>query len=215
MDFAMDNLGQLPNLLKSKFIQGDRSCQIRHNGSQLSVERKMKKITSLIAVILTLVGFAVIAEAQQPAKIPRVGFLRPVEAEESYVEAFRQGLKKLGYVEGKNIALEYRSGTTDQFPKLAAELVGLRVDVIVADGSALTRAAKKATSTIPIVMTTSTDPVGTGLIASLARPGGNVTGLSSNSQELGGKTYLCLRRSCRDSPAWSSRHRVVQRMISM
>jgi putative tryptophan/tyrosine transport system substrate-binding protein len=150
-----------------------------------------KKIISLaLGVVLLALTFPAVA---QQAKIPRVGFLRTVEAEESYVEAFRQELKKLGYVEGKNIALEYRSGKTDQFPKLAAELVALQVAIILADGTSPALAAKQATSTIPIVMTTSTDPVGTGLVASLARPGGNITGLASNSQELGGKNLALLK----------------------
>ena len=145
-----------------------------------------KKIRAWLLVTFFLATASPV-EAQQQSKIPRVGFLRAVKAEESYAEAFRQELQKLGYVEGKNIALEYRSGKNDQLPKLAAELVGLQVDIIVADGTGPALAAKHATSKIPIVMTTSTDPVGTGLIASLARPGGNITGLASNSQELGGK----------------------------
>ena len=126
------------------------------------------------------------------ANIPRVGFLRGLE-DEGYLETFRQELKKLGYVEGGNIALEYRSGKTDQLPKLAAELVGLQVAIILADGSSPAGAAKQATSAIPIVMTSSSDPVGLGLIASLARPGGNVTGLSSNSRDLGGKNLALLK----------------------
>jgi putative ABC transport system substrate-binding protein len=134
-----------------------------------------------------------LAEAQLQAKLPRVGFLRSVEAEESYVEAFRQGLKELGYVEGENIALEYRSGKTDRYSKLVAELVGLQVAIIVVDGTVLALAAKQGTNKTPIVMTTSTDPVGTGLISSLARPGGNITGLASNTQELGGKNLALLK----------------------
>jgi putative tryptophan/tyrosine transport system substrate-binding protein len=153
----------------------------------------MSKTVRLWLLAIFFLATVSLAEAQQLAKIPRVGFLRPVEAEESYVEAFRQGLKELGYVEGKNIALEYRSGNTDQLPKLAGELVGLQVAIILADGSSPALAAKHATSKIPIVMTTSTDPVGTGLIASLARPGGNITGLASNSQELGGKNLALLK----------------------
>ena len=139
----------------------------------------------IFAIALTVAFGGTVAEGQQ-AKIPRVGFLRGVE-NEGYLEAFRQELKKLGYVEGENIALEYRSGKTDELPKLAAELVGLQVVIILADGSGPAGAAKQATSKIPIVMTTSSDPVGLGLIASLAQPGGNITGLSSNSRDLGGK----------------------------
>ena len=145
----------------------------------------------IFAIALTVAFGGTVAEAQQ-AKIPRLGYLRGLE-NEGYLEAFRQELKKLGYVEGGNIALEYRSGKTDQLPKLAAELVGLQVAIILADGSSPARAAKQATSEIPIVMTSSSDPVGLGLIASLARPGGNVTGLSSNSRDLGGKNLALLK----------------------
>ncbi len=153
----------------------------------------MSKKILCVALGALLVALSSPAEPQQ-AKIPRVGFLRVVGySEKSYVEAFRQELKTLGYVEGKNIDLEYRSGKRDEYAKLVAELVSLQVAIILADGTGPALAAKQATSKIPIVMTTSTDPVGTGLIASLARPGGNVTGLSSNSQDLGGKNLALLK----------------------
>jgi putative ABC transport system substrate-binding protein len=111
------------------------------------------------------------------------------------IEAFRQGLLELGYVEGKSIIIEWRSaeGTLDRLPALAAELVRLKVDVIVTGGSPTTRAAKEATVTIPIVMAQDGDPVGNGFVASLARPGGNITGLSSLFSELGGKRLELLR----------------------
>ena len=104
-------------------------------------------------------------------------------------------MRELGYVEGKNIGIVYRTaeGKSGRNADLAAEVVRLKVDVIVADGSNLSLAAKKATSAIPVVMTTSTDPVGTGLVASLARPGGNVTGLTSVGGELGGKMLELLK----------------------
>ena len=135
------------------------------------------------------------ADAQQAGKVYRIGFLSGgFPGSSPNVEAFRQGLRDLGYVEGKNIVTEYRyaqgktySRPDSRYPALVADLVSLKVDIIVADGSGATRAAKKATGTIPIVMTTSTDPIGQGLVASLARPGGNVTGLTSVSEELGGK----------------------------
>src|SRR5262245_1849783 len=113
--------------------------------------------------------------------MPRVGLLRPGSPPDFYVDAFRRGLQDLGYVERQTIALEYRwaEGRLARFPRLAAELVQLKVDVIVTQGEEAARAAKEATSTIPIVMATSGDPVGAGLVASLARPGGNVTGLST------------------------------------
>jgi putative ABC transport system substrate-binding protein len=137
------------------------------------------------------------AQAQQPTKIPRIGYLTTVSlsAISARIEAFRQGLRELGYVEGKNIVIEYRSaeGKPDRVPALAAELVRLKVDIIVTTGSAPTRAAKEATSTIPIVMTNDADPVATGFVASLARPGGNITGLSTLSPELSGKRLEILR----------------------
>ncbi len=110
-------------------------------------------------------------------------------------EAFRQGLRELGYVEGKNIVIEWRSaeGKIDRLPALAAELVRLKVDVIVTGGPTATRAVKQATTTIPIVMTQDSDPVGNGFVASLARPGGNITGLSNLAQEISGKRLEILR----------------------
>ena len=130
-------------------------------------------------------------EAQQPGRIPWLGYLAGAGSGPS--PAFVQGLRDLGYVEGKNIALVFRTGEgkTERYSDLAAELVRLKVDIVIADGSAPTLALKRATSTIPIVMTTSTDPVGTGLVASFARPGGNVTGLTNISAETGGKHWSC------------------------
>jgi putative tryptophan/tyrosine transport system substrate-binding protein len=118
----------------------------------------------------------------QPTKIPRLGFLitGSTSSASTRVEAFRRGLRDLGYVEGKNIVIEYRyaAGKSDRLPELAAELLRLKPDVLVAQGAAAAHAAKDATRTIPIVMSNAADPVGTGLVASLAQPGGNVTGLS-------------------------------------
>jgi putative tryptophan/tyrosine transport system substrate-binding protein len=129
-----------------------------------------------------LLGTVSLAQAQQPKKIPRIGYLDATSpaVSSARIEAFRQGLRDLGYMEGKNIVIEYRfaAGNAEKLPDLAAELVRLNVDVILAEGSA-PRAAKQATTTIPIVMSNSGDPVGTGLVASLARPGGNITGNSS------------------------------------
>jgi putative ABC transport system substrate-binding protein len=137
------------------------------------------------AAVLT---FAVITEAQQPGKPFRIGFLDNSTASGSavLVDAFRRELSKLGWIEGKNITIEYRftEQKEERLPELAAELVRLKVDLIVTSGGPVALAAKKATSTIPIVMTSGTDPVGVGLIASLARPGGNVTGLSSLNEQL-------------------------------
>jgi len=137
------------------------------------------------------------AQAQQPTKIPRIGYQSASSSGENNEEAFRQGLRELGYVEGRNIVIEWRfaQGKPDQVPKNSAELVRLKVDVIVTGGVADTRAAKEATTTIPIVMTNESDPVGTGLVASLARPGGNITGLASLSAELRGKLLELLKET--------------------
>jgi putative ABC transport system substrate-binding protein len=138
-----------------------------------------------------------LAEAQ-PGKVPRIAYLHPgpAAAVSARMEAFRQGLRELGYIEGKNIAIEYlyADGETEaeRLPDLAAELVRLRVDVIVALDSVAIRPAMEATKTIPIVMAVSGDPVEVGLIDSLARPGGNITGLSNVSPQLAGKRNLSL-----------------------
>jgi putative ABC transport system substrate-binding protein len=131
------------------------------------------------------------AQAQQPAKIPRVGFLiaASTAVTATYIQAFRQGLRDLGYVEGKTIILEIRGGEAKyhRLPDIAAELIRLKVDIIVAGANPAVRAAMKATGTIPIVMRTATDPVEAGFVASLARPGGNVTGVTSLTAKLIGK----------------------------
>jgi ABC-type uncharacterized transport system substrate-binding protein len=137
------------------------------------------------------------ASAQQPTKVPRIGYLTgpPLSATVRVREAFRQGLHELGYVEGKNIVIEWRSweGKRDRQRSLGAELVRLKVDVLVAVGLSDIRVAKEATSTIPIVMISGGDPVASGLVASLARPGGNITGLSTLRPELSGKRLELLK----------------------
>ena len=137
-----------------------------------------------------------VAQAQQTGKVHRIGFLSGgVPGSSPDIEAFRQGLRDLGYVEGKNLVIEYRytERKADRYPDLLSDLVRLKVDIIIGDGTGATIAAKKATSTIPIVMTSTTDPVGNGLITSLARPGGNVTGLTNIGGELGGKLLELLK----------------------
>jgi len=138
-----------------------------------------------------------LVSAQQPKKMPRVGYLSASSASEALVRtnAFRQGLRDLGYVEGKNLIVElrYADGKFDRLPALAAELVRLPVDVIVSAGPSVTSPAKKATTDIPIVMTNDSDPVGSGFVASLARPGRNVTGLSNLARELSGKRVEILK----------------------
>jgi ABC-type uncharacterized transport system substrate-binding protein len=139
------------------------------------------------------------AEAQQPGKVPRMGYLSTGTGRSSRnAEALRQGLRDLGYVEGRNIAIEYRSaeGNTARLPGLAAELVGLKVDIIFAAGSTQVGfAAKKATNVIPIVFVGSIDPVAVGLVASLARPGGNVTGFSAGAPGLYGKRLEIIKET--------------------
>jgi putative tryptophan/tyrosine transport system substrate-binding protein len=155
-------------------------------------------------ILVTFVSVSAhLANAQQPAKLPRIGLLRAGSPPDPMIEAFRQGLRDLGYVEGKNIVIEYRwaEGKNERLPDLAADLVRLEVDVIVPGGNAATRAAKSATKTIPIVMQ-SGDPVGTGLIASLARPGGNITGLSYLFTDLSGKRLELLKEALPRSLAW-------------
>jgi putative tryptophan/tyrosine transport system substrate-binding protein len=156
-----------------------------------------RKLVGIVALVVTLAVGGAVAQAQQPTKVPRIGYLsagvRSINSPR--YEAFRQGLRELGYVEGKNIIIEFRSadGKFDRLPALAAELVRLKVDVIVTGGPPSARAAKEATSTIPIVMTQVGDPVGSGFVASLARPGGNITGLSGLAPELSGKRLELLK----------------------
>jgi putative ABC transport system substrate-binding protein len=157
----------------------------------------MRKTVISFALCALLPALCASAEAQQAKKIPRIGILHGASASSvaARAAAFRQGLRELGYVEDKNIVIEWRyaEGKLDSLPALAAELVGLKVDIIVTTGPIVTRAAKEATSTIPIVMTNEGDPVGTGFVASLARPGGNITGLSTLAPELGGKRLELLK----------------------
>src|ERR1041384_5391132 len=144
-----------------------------------------------------LFGLCIFAQAQQPTKVPKIGFLSavPLSTMSTRVEAFRQGLRELGYIEGQNTLIEYRfaEGRLDQVSHNAAELVRLNVDAIITAGATDTGAAKKATDTIPIVMAFDSDPVASGFVASLARPGGNITGLSSLTPEITGKQMELLR----------------------
>jgi putative ABC transport system substrate-binding protein len=155
---------------------------------------------SAVALLALVVLAPLAVEAQPAGAIPRIGFLRADAPPQAYIDAFRQGLMERGYAEGKDVAFEYRwaGGKTDRLPELAAELVQLKVDVIVTEGTPPAQAARKASSTIPIVMASSGDPVGAGLVASLARPAGNITGLTSISAELGGKILELLKESVPD-----------------
>jgi len=148
------------------------------------------RILIFTLTVLVLSSFH-LANAQQPGKVPRIGYLSAASPSTAAfrIEAFRRGLRDLGYVQGINIVIEYRfaEGNLARLPALAAELVRLKVDVIVTSGSVNTRAAKQATATIPIVMAQDPDPIGNGFVASLARPSGNITGLSNLNRELSGK----------------------------
>ena len=153
----------------------------------------------IIGFALSAMLFALCAsaEAQQPTKVSRIGYLSAgtTSLNSPRSESFRQGLRELAYVEGKNIVVEYRyaEGKPDRDRELAAELVRLKVDLIVTTGPTATRAAKEATTTVPIVMASDTDPVGNGFVASLARPGGNITGLATLAPELSGKQLELLK----------------------
>jgi putative ABC transport system substrate-binding protein len=160
-------------------------------------EKYMKRKITILTLGAMLLALCWTAAAQQSAKIPRIGSLYAgtPSTQSARIEAFRQGLRDLGYVEGKNIVIEWRfaEGKLDRLPGLAAELVRLKVDVIVTSGLGSTRPANEATNTIPIVMTQDPDPVGNGFVASLARPGRNITGLSTLSPELSGKRLELLK----------------------
>src|SRR3989338_6830737 len=155
-----------------------------------------KKISAFLLATILLAAVP-LAEAQQPAKVHRIGFLGNSTAalEANLVGPFREGLRDLGYVEGRNILIEYRwaEGKYERFPALIAELIALKVELIVTAGTPATQAYQKARTSIPLVMVAVGDPVGTGIVASLNRPGGNITGLTSISPELEGKRLELLR----------------------
>jgi putative ABC transport system substrate-binding protein len=152
--------------------------------------------SAVLILIISLITCSS-AQAQQPKKVPRIGFLSATsrDANSDRIEAFRDGLRDLGYVEGKNIGIEWRwaEGKFDELPVLAAELVNQKLDVIVASGPLPTRSLKEATNKVPIVMAQAGDPVGSGFARSLARPGGNITGLSTLAPEISGKRLELLK----------------------
>ena len=183
-----------------------RSCEIasapmpRGHASNWSWATLIRKTVGIIAIVV--LGFMLpplAAHAQQAGKVPRIGFLGATSesAHRPLLEAFRQGLRDLGYVEGKNLIIEFRwaEGRYDRLPALAAELVGLQVDLLVSHGTPGTWAAKRATSTIPIVMAASGDAVASGLVASLARSGGNITGSTFFSPEANAKRLELLKEA--------------------
>jgi len=156
----------------------------------------MTERISLLALCL-LIALGSSVQAQQLGKIPRIGFLTSGGLPSSSFEAFRQGLRDLGYIEGKNLVIEFRDAEAkqDRIPGLIAELVQLKVDVLVSPAQPVIRRAKQATKTIPIVMSANFDPVATGIVDSLARPGGNITGLSTLARELSGKRLELLKEA--------------------
>jgi ABC-type uncharacterized transport system substrate-binding protein len=163
------------------------------------------------AISVLLFALSESAQAQHPTKIPRIGYLSPADANSSKtsVEPFRQGLRDLGYIEGKNILIEYRyaEGKLDRIPSLVADLVQLKPDVLVVISLLSIRAAKQATKTIPIIIMSTQDPVATGIIDSLAHPGGNITGVTRLTRELSGKRLELLKevvpRMSRVAVIWS------------
>jgi ABC-type uncharacterized transport system substrate-binding protein len=185
------------NTLRKRFLNSCSDNRKSKTCTESSRSIKNPKWGWHITVVATLAMCGAVAQAQQPTTIPRIGFL--ITSSPSVIaprmDAFRQGLRALGYVEGKNIVIERRhaEGKLDRLPALAAELVRLNVDVIVTSGPTATRPAKEATFTIPIVMTFDDDPVGSGFVASLARPGGNITGLSTLAPEISGKQLELLK----------------------
>ena len=158
----------------------------------------MKKKITLLTLCALLFGLCSFAEAQRSAKIPRIGYVSSAGDASNPslpVQAFRQGLRDLGYIEGQNILVEYRylEGKRDRIQSVVAELVQLKVDVIVSEAPPVIRAAKQATKTIPIVIVTTQDPVAAGYVDSLARPGGNITGLTRLTRDLSGKRLELLK----------------------
>ena len=151
---------------------------------------------AFLGTVTGLLAAPLAAAAQQPGKVYRIGFLRNGPPPETFIEGLRTGLRELGYVEGQNISIEYGlARSADELPSAAARLVGLKVDVLLASGTPPVPAAKAATKTIPIVSVASIDPVATGAVASLARPGGNVTGLAGIHSDLMGKRLELLREA--------------------
>ena len=159
-------------------------------------KKDMKKKITLLTLCALLFALCFSAQAQQPTKIPQIGLV-VANRETTSVRELQQGLRELGYVEGKNILFEYRytQQNLDRIPSLVSELVQLKVDVLVLSNFRAIRAAKQTTQTIPVVMVTTQDPVATGIIDSLARPGGNITGLTRLTRDLSGKRLELLKEA--------------------
>ena len=170
---------------------------MRHRRRVWRAAAGIRAASVLVVVIVNLAAIVapLVAEAQAPGAIPRVGLIGEFPPTHPFIGAFREGLRELGYIEGQSIAVEYRNaqGALERVPTLAAELIRLKVDILVVGGTVATRLAKAQTKTVPIVFATAGDPVATGLVASLARPGGNATGMSILAPELSGKQLELLK----------------------
>ncbi len=198
--FSSERVSGSDNRKSKTCAETGRSIQNPHSILP-TIENPKSKIQNVVvglfAIVVALTVCGARAEAQQGGKVPRIGYLdnSTASGRKGLLEAFRQELTKLGWIEGKNITIEYRFAEqkNERLPELAADLVRLKADLIVTSGGTTPLAAKKATSTIPIVMTTSTDPVSQGLVASLAHPEGNVTGFSALTPELNTKRLEILK----------------------
>ena len=175
----------------------DRWRRVRKSAMSIRVDALMLVVMFLFASasVIALPGAAAQAQERQAGKVYRIGFLRAGPLPKSWGEAFLQGLRERGYVEGQNVVIEFRitDGRLDQLPQLAEELVRLKVDIILASSGPPAFAAKKTTTSVPIVFVNVFDPVELGLVASLGHPGGNITGLVSTSAEIAGKRLELLR----------------------
>src|SRR5262245_54131444 len=161
---------------------------------EMTMRLKAVRLVVMLALVILTVPLDSYAQGLPAGKVYRIGFLRQDQPPKTFVEAFQYGLRERGYVEGQNMVMEYRfDGSLEQLPQLAEELVRLPVDVLMVPNVSAARAAQQATTTIPIVLVGVGDPVGSGLVASLARPGGNVTGLASLAPDLVGKQLEFLK----------------------
>jgi putative ABC transport system substrate-binding protein len=187
------------NLKTAKALGLDVPAKLLALADEVIEMNRREFITALGATVTAAFAWPPAARAQQAAKVWRIGVLETVSAASNVAnfEAFQRGLRELGYIEGRNYLLEYRSadGRAERFAGLAAELVGLPADIIVTRGTPAALAAKQATATIPVVMAAIGEPLGTGVVASLAQPGGNITGFSAVVTELSGKRVELLKET--------------------
>jgi ABC-type uncharacterized transport system substrate-binding protein len=181
----------MSKLYRMQFLDSESDKRKSKTCTERSRSIQNLKSAALLAIGLTFAMCGAVAQAQQPTKIPRIGYVAASSPEggKTHREVFRRGLRELGYIEGKDILIEFRylDGMSDRSPSVVAELMQLKVDVLVSTSPSVIGVAKRATNTIPVVMVTVVDPVAEGLIDSLARPGGNVTGITRLTRDLSGK----------------------------